>query len=167
MRLSFHALLVVLAITVVSGVVFSRPQKNDNVLSETNEEENRETTPSPTASPTSTNAPTPSPTPKATVAATPNPSTITQNTPMLVFPGAKIIRQNSDETVLIVEANPNDVANWYRAELNKLGIKAIASSQNNINGNFQAKISASSGQVKYDIEIKRPAGENNVTIILR
>lgn len=163
---SFHAFLIILALTAVFGGVLSQKNDKPDVLSEVAEQTSTPIA-TQTSSPESIATPQSSATPRATMAPTATPQSINQETPMLVFPGAKIISQNNDQTVLEIETNPNEVSKWYQTKLRELGMNALAVSQTNTNNNFSAKISAADAEVKYDIEIKKAASENNVTIILR
>lgn len=162
---SLQVFFIVLALTVVLGGAFTNKKAEYSTATPPS------ASPSPIVLSEATEAPSPSLAPVASPTATKVPVAtevaISQNSPMLIYPGAKIISQTSAQTILESESSGGDVSKWYQSRLREIGMRALAISQNTINGNFLAKISAAENNRKYDIEIKQDQSASITTIILR
>lgn len=80
-----------------------------------------------------------------------------------VYPGSKAVKTDGSSFYLESDDNPKVITDWYKDQVADFGAKSSVSTSTN--GNVLNRISASGGNQKIDVEIKK-APESDITRII-
>lgn len=171
-------LTILAVITLVGGIYFNKQGtagfraqevQAPEVLSQETDSNQPELPPLP-EEPQITSTPSPKPTVKPTPLVTPAPSSLAPNSSAsldsFIYPGASVVSRSSSKLTLTSGENPNTVKNWYKNKFKELDMNAVASTQNNVNGNVKNKLAGDNGQTNAEIEITKDSGASLTTIIV-
>lgn len=77
----------------------------------------------------------------------------------LIYPGSTVVKNTAKEIDLQSSNDPEDITDWYKNLLSKMGFSAKSFVQTNANANILNKLSGSDSKEQVLVEIERKSNE--------